>query len=224
MRYMGHITDLLRRKAPGQLVIQFKDDCNAGCPQCGMRVAKGANPLSGLPGNVSIEKETKRRADSGMPAGFTYADIDNFKMYNDTYGFEKGDKVILLMTKILSWAVKRHGGNDSFLGHIGGDDFVMITSSDQAERVCMAVCRCFERLASGCYSYEDRRKGYIEGLERNGKKTRVPLMTISLAIIDCPYDFDLRYVGERSAEMKKYAKSKSGNSYVRDRRQILGSG
>ena len=188
-----------------------------------VEMAKGANPLTGLPGNVSIEKQTLRIARTGQITSVIYADIDNFKIFNDRYGFEKGDRIILLLSRILSWAVKKYGGPDGFLGHIGGDDFVILTSPDQAQRLCQAVCRCFQRLAPQCYSAEDRRNGYICAVDRSGEERRIPLMTISMAIIDCPSGFDLKLISQRSAEMKKYAKSIEGNSYVRDRRQIVDS-
>lgn len=184
-----------------------------------VEMAKGASPLTGLPGNVAIEKEIERRISIGLPVSFIYADLDNFKIYNDKYGFDSGDKVLLLVSNLLSWAVRRHGGPDSFIGHVGGDDFVIITAIEQAERLCKGACRCFGRLAPRYYSREDREQGFIEGINRSGDKDRFPLMTISLAIVDCHSGSDIIQVGQLSADMKKYAKTKPGNSYVRNRRE-----
>ncbi|MBU2547274.1 MAG: EAL and GGDEF domain-containing protein [Proteobacteria bacterium] len=187
-----------------------------------VEMAKGANPLTGLPGNVAIEQEIERRSRAGVPSSFIYADLDHFKVYNDQYGFEKGDRVILLLARILQWAVNRHTGPDGYLGHVGGDDFVVITPPERAERLARAVTRCFSRLGPTLYSRGDRERGYVEGATRNGDKGRFDLVSVSLAIVDCHGQADLIQVGERAAEVKKWAKSVPGCSWVRDRRRPVG--
>ncbi|MCA1906097.1 MAG: GGDEF domain-containing protein, partial [Desulfarculus sp.] len=137
-------------------------------------------------------------------------------------GFEAGDKVILLMGRILVWALRRHGGPDAFVGHVGGDDFVVITTPERAERVCRAVTRCFARLVPHCYSPEDRRRGFVLGKDRNGNPGQFPLISVSMAIVDCLGRCDLGQISQRAAEVKRYAKSLPGNVYVRDRRLPLG--
>jgi diguanylate cyclase (GGDEF)-like protein len=188
-----------------------------------VEMAKGANPLTGLPGNVAIELELERRVRTRQPSSFVYVDLDNFKIYNDTYGFRNGDAIILLLARILSWAAKRHGGpKDEFIGHVGGDDFVIMSSPDRAERICRAVTRVFGRLIRLSYCAEDRQRGTIRGKDRHtGEERDFPLVTVSLAIIDCDGGCDPSDIARRSAEMKKYAKTFPGNAYVRDRRTTL---
>lgn len=190
--------------------------------QVQMEMAKGANPLSGLPGNVTIEREVEDRVESGAQVSFIYADLDNFKVFNDSYGFKAGDEIILLTSRILSWAIRRHGSSTDFLGHVGGDDFVICSTPDKAERICKAVTRCFSRLVLNCYSDADRLAGYIEGKDRSGKEGRFGFVSVSLAIVDCQGHCTLEDISHRSAEMKKYAKSLPGNVWVRDRRGPLG--
>ncbi|MBF0496833.1 MAG: EAL and GGDEF domain-containing protein [Deltaproteobacteria bacterium] len=188
-----------------------------------IEMAKGTNPLSGLPGNVAIERELENRLKQDQPFALIYADLDNFKVYNDTYGFKKGDQIILLTAKILDWAGKRHGHRDDFLAHIGGDDFVLITSPESAERICLGVVRLFKRLSGACYNASDQERGWIRAKGRDGQDREFPLVSISLAIVDCCGKCTLVDIGERSAEVKKYAKSKPGNCFVRDRRAPLGT-
>ncbi len=183
-----------------------------------VEMAKGANPLTGLPGNISIEQEMERRASAGNPSSFIYVDLDNFKAYNDIYGFKEGDGILLLISKILVWAAKRHGGDSAYVGHVGGDDFVLMCLPDKAERICKAVTRCFKRLAPLCYTQGDRKRGYIISKDRSGITREFDIVSVSMAIVDCRGSCSLEHIAHRSAEMKKYAKSKAGNVYVRDRR------
>lgn len=188
-----------------------------------VEMARGANPLTGLPGNVIIELEIERRSMSNKPFSIIYADLDNFKIYNDTYGFKNGDSIILLLARILAWAVKRHGlHEEDFVGHIGGDDFVLVVHPDRAERVCRAVTRCFGRLVKSCYMPQDVKRGWIEAQTRFGENRRFPLVSVSLAIVDCVGLCEPQELGRRAAEMKKYAKSLPGNAFIRDRRTPLG--
>jgi diguanylate cyclase (GGDEF)-like protein len=188
-----------------------------------VEMAKGANPLTGLPGNLAIERELAQCHCTGSNVSFIYADLDNFKVYNDAYGFKAGDQVILLTARILAWALRRHGTRDSFLGHVGGDDFVMRTTSVKAERVCKAVIRCFSRIIRRCYSESDRLRGHVVGKDRTGNETVFGFVSASLAIVDCPIGATPEDVSLQAAQMKKYAKSIPGNVWVRDRRGGEGS-
>ncbi|MFH1138225.1 MAG: bifunctional diguanylate cyclase/phosphodiesterase [Pseudomonadota bacterium] len=184
-----------------------------------VEMAKGANPLTGLPGNVAIEREIESRAQSPRATSLIYADLDHFKVYNDLYGFDAGDKMILLLSRIMAWAARRHGGPNGYVGHIGGDDFVIITHPEQAENICRGIIRCFKRLVLGFYAAGDRERGFIEGKNRSGEPDRFPLTSVSLAIIDCHGALNIHTISQRAAEMKKYAKSIEGNVFVRDRRK-----
>jgi diguanylate cyclase (GGDEF)-like protein len=189
-----------------------------------LEMAKGTNPLTGLPGNVVIEKRIERCIGLGKPFTLIYADLDNFKVYNDTYGFQNGDKILMLLARIMGWALRRHGCDNGFLGHIGGDDFVIITSPHCAERIAKAVVRCFKRLIRGCYNREDLERGWILANGRDGIQAKFPLVSVSLGIMDCVGPCTLSQISERSAEIKKFAKSFEGNAAIRDRRSPLGSG
>ena len=184
-----------------------------------VEMAKGTNPLSGLPGNLDIEKEIDRRMKANEKYSIVYADLDNFKVYNDTYGFKNGDKIILQISKIIAWATKKYGENGDFVGHIGGDDFVMVTNPSKAERICKSVTRIFKRLVKNNYNENDAQNGWMEGKGRDGSISKFPLVSVSLAILDCEPDQNLMEIGEQAASLKKWAKSIEGNCWVRERRR-----
>ncbi|XPV77161.1 MAG: GGDEF domain-containing protein [Desulfovibrio sp.] len=184
-----------------------------------IQMARGTNPLSGLPGNVALEQELEKRIEKDSPFTLVYADLDNFKVYNDTYGFKNGDKIILLLAKILDRAVKKHGGRDDFVAHIGGDDFVFITSFHNARKIGEVITSMFGRLVRYCYSENDRKTGIITGKDRYGKVRQFPLVSVSLGCLDCWGDMNLQKISMLAADVKKYAKSVEGNSFVRNRRK-----
>ena len=186
-----------------------------------VEMAKGANPLSGLPGNVAIEQALDKRLEEKERFCIIYCDLDNFKSYNDWYGFKKGDDVILLTSKILTWASRRHGHKNDFVGHVGGDDFVLIAMPDKAERICQAVTRCFGRQIKRHYNKQDIANSGIFGRDRHGRPLRIGFVSISMAIMDCIGPCTHEAIALRSAEMKKFAKKTTGNSYARDRREPL---
>ena len=191
--------------------------------QVQVEMAKGTNPLTGLPGNVLMEQEIEARIARNKAFSLIYADLDHFKVYNDTYGFKNGDRIIKLAADILAWAVKKYGPGDARLCHIGGDDFVILTGNDSAEPICRAAIRCFKRLVRNCYCLADRQKGWIQAVGRDGMERQFPLVSISLGIMEIGGKCTLLEIGERAAHIKKYAKSFPGNSFARDRRPPLGS-
>jgi len=186
-------------------------------------MAKGTNPLTGLPGNVSIEQEVESRIQQKRRFSIIYADLDHFKVYNDTYGFKNGDQIIRLAADVISWAMKKHAKQDSLLCHIGGDDFVLITNPLAVDRICTSITRCFGRLVKNCYCAEDMRRGWIKAKGRDGLERKYPLVSISLGVIEIFGQCSLMEIGERAAHIKKFAKSKPGNSVAIDRRPPLGS-
>ena len=145
--------------------------------------ALDANPLSKLPGNVSIIEEIQARLDSGNPLAVCYVDLDNFKAFNDKYGFERGDEALKMTARILLIAMRESGTPGDFLGHIGGDDFVLITIPVKAEPLCQKIVTELSRTAASLYDEEDLRRGYIESKDRDGKARNFPLLTISIGII-----------------------------------------
>lgn len=183
-----------------------------------VEMAKGTNPLSGLPGNIALEKALEERLLNGRPFSLMYADLDNFKVYNDTYGFNEGDKILLLLSKLLKKTLHKKGTSKDALYHVGGDDFVVISHPKRVMVLAKTVARCFGRLTRSCYTREDRERGWIMGRDRDGNKRRFPLVSVSLGILDCDDYCTMRELSEQTAAIKKYAKSIPGNSYVRDRR------
>jgi diguanylate cyclase (GGDEF)-like protein len=186
-------------------------------------MAKGTNPLTGLPGNVTLEQEVEACIAAGKRFSIAYADLDNFKVYNDTYGFKNGDRVIKLAADLLDHSVRRHGDATAKLFHIGGDDFVLVSRPEQVERICKSSTRCFKRLIRGCYSLEDRKRGSVLATGRDGVERTYPLVSVSIGIMEIGGPCNLLEIGERAAYVKKYAKSMPGNVYAWDRRQPLGS-
>ncbi|WP_047960063.1 bifunctional diguanylate cyclase/phosphodiesterase [Desulfovibrio sp. TomC] len=210
-----------RGKLSGIVSVQKILDALA-CVQ--VEMAKGANPLTGLPGNVAIEREIARRAAAQNATCLVYVDLDNFKVYNDVFGFQNGDKAILMTARILGEALASHGGEEDFLGHVGGDDFVLLCGCDTVEPVCQAAIEAFAAASPALYNPEDRKRGFIEGQSRDGRVGRFDLLTISMGVIDCAFAVPVTMdeLGQRAAAVKKFAKSRSGNSLVRDRRSPLG--
>ncbi|MCL4441999.1 MAG: EAL domain-containing protein [Firmicutes bacterium] len=184
-----------------------------------MEVAKGANPLTGLPGNLTIEREINNRLTEKSPFACICVDLDNFKSYNDRYGFENGDRLILLSARLLTGTVRKYGSSLDFVGHIGGDDFIVLTHKDKAEEICRRYIRYFDRLEKNFYSTEDRNVGGFYGINRQGQETWFPLVSVSMSIADCAGHCSPEHLAETTAQLKQYAKSKFGSIYVRDRRK-----
>ncbi|WFS61006.1 EAL and GGDEF domain-containing protein [Pseudodesulfovibrio thermohalotolerans] len=187
-----------------------------------VEMAKGTNPLTGLPGNVAIEQEVESRIKQKRQFSIIYGDLDHFKVYNDTYGFKNGDRIIKLAADIMSWATRKHAPHDARLCHIGGDDFVLITPPDSVHNLCKSITRCFGRLVKSCYCMEDKERGWILAKGRDDKERKYPLVTISLGVIEIDGPCSLMEIGERAAHIKKYAKSIPGNSVAIDRRPAIG--
>jgi len=177
------------------------------------------HPTTRLPGTVQIERDIGRRLAAGRDFAVCYADLDSFKEFNDRYGYNHGDFVIKLLSKILRDLVRgiAEGG---FVGHIGGDDFIFNLWIEDLEAVCDEVIFLFDELAPYQYSEEDRRAGYFLGKDRRGSIHRVPLMTLSIGVVTSQgREFThTGQVSELAAEMKSYAKTLPGSGYVVDRR------
>ena len=213
---------IITRKGLLYGVVSVQDLLN-NLAQIQVEMAKGTNPLTGLPGNVAIEKEVESRVAQNRNFSIIYADLDHFKVYNDSYGFKNGDRIIKLIADIMTWARKKYGSQDAQLCHIGGDDFVLITSPETVDRLCKSITRCFGRLVKYCYCPEDRERGWILAKGRDGKERNYPLVSVSLGVISISGQCTLMEIGERAAHIKKYAKSKPGNSIAIDRRPPIGS-
>jgi len=180
-----------------------------------------ANPLTRLPGNVSILEELSKKLDSKDLFAVCYIDLDKFKTYNDTYGFEHGDDVIRETARILIRATQEAGKPGDFIGHIGGDDFVIVTTPDIAEVISQKVINYFEKTAPSFYNETDRKNGYIIGKDRQGKEQKVPLLSVSIGIVTNEFrKIDhVAQIGEIGAELKSYAKSLERSNFVKDKRK-----
>lgn len=180
-----------------------------------------ANPLTRLPGNVSILNELSSRLENKSLFAVAYVDLDKFKSYNDKYGFELGDRVIRETARILIKVVHEKGCSDDFIGHIGGDDFVIITTPDKAGSLCKLIIVQFKEIAPSFYTEQDRKRGFIVALNRKNKKEKVPLLSLSIGVVtnQARPITHVAEIGEIGAELKGYAKSLGGNHYITDKRQ-----
>ncbi len=185
-----------------------------------LELAKGANPLTGLPGNIAIEQEHQRCFRNGECCSIIFIDLDNFKSYNDKYGFEKGDEVLLYTANLLKKGMEECGDNDSFLGHIGGDDFIIFTTEDNVDALCRFIIEHFDAGIKDLYSPEDRETGGIMAHDRSGQERWFPFISISLPVLDCSAETgkDMKEISGKAAQLKQYVKSIPGSAYVRDRR------
>lgn len=180
-----------------------------------------ANPLTRLPGNVSIINELSRRIESRSLFAACYLDLDKFKAYNDKYGFEHGDEVIRSTARILIQVTQEVGNPDDFIGHVGGDDFVFVTTVDVVDNLCKKIIEDFEKIAPSFYNETDRKAGYIIGHDRQGKEERIPLLSISIGVVTNEFRKieHVAQISEIGAELKGYAKSLERSNYIKDKRK-----
>ncbi len=179
-----------------------------------------SNPLTHLPGNYVIQKAIQERIDGNTSFAVAYCDLDNFKAYNDKYGFVAGDEILLFIAEALRDAVRKYGADSDFVGHVGGDDFVFLSSHQDAPAICQAVITRIENEIGSFYDEADRAAGFIISKNRQGQKELFPLVSISIAVVSNHFK-KIRSIAEVSkiaSELKKLAKGKTGNSYVFDKR------
>jgi len=180
------------------------------------------HPSTRLPGTFAIEAEIERRLGAGGTFGVCYADLDHFKEFNDRYGYYQGDRVIRMLAMILHDVVKGTCGDDGFVGHIGGDDFIFLVPLEAVGATCREIISVFDSLVPLQYSEQDRRAGYFFGKDRRGQLHRVPLMTLSIGVAtNARRTFaHAAQVSDLATEMKTYAKSQSGSVFSIDRRGV----
>ena len=179
------------------------------------------HPSTRLPGTTEIEREFRRRMDQGERFAVCYADLDHFKEYNDRYSYYDGDRVIFILSRILRDVVKGMCPSDGFVGHIGGDDFIVVLSIGRVAEVCSEIIGVFDNLIPLQYNAQDRRAGYFFGKDRRGQLHRVPLMTLSIGIVTNEHRVFTHpaQISELATEMKSYAKTLPGSVFVVDRRR-----
>jgi diguanylate cyclase (GGDEF)-like protein len=175
------------------------------------------NPLTRLPGNTSIQRAIEDAM--GKPLAVCHVDINHFKPYNDAFGFSRGDEVLRMLARIMFNAVRDAGGG--FCGHIGGDDFVFITSLALVDQVCRTIIDYFDQIVLDLFDEGTKRQGYYNGTNRKGEMEKIPLLSIAIAVVPMNSD-KIRHmakVAEVGAELKKRAKEAVGSHYVVDQRK-----
>ncbi|MCE8033879.1 MAG: EAL and GGDEF domain-containing protein [Halomonas sp.] len=200
---MGNIVDLLREITAIQV-----------------RQARHANPLTGLPGNLLINETLGEWLEAGAAFTAVYCDLDNFKAYNDAYGYARGDRVIVALAQLLDQEM----GRDDFLGHIGGDDFMLLLAGDSWERRCHAILEAFGGMAPGFYDAEERRAGGVRIKNRQGQVAFYPFVSLSLAArpVRDGRGCDPLAIAAELSELKQQAKRRPGNSLFVERRRLVG--
>jgi diguanylate cyclase (GGDEF)-like protein len=185
------------------------------------REMRGLNPLTRLPGNIEVQEEVAKRVTDGAPFSLLYIDLDNFKAFNDHYGFLRGDEAIKTLGDSIGEAIDKIAPQGSFLGHIGGDDFVAVVSAEVAESVARELIERWDKAVLDCYDPPDVEKGYIEVADRKGNLHRFPPTSVSIGIAtnrNRPINSHWE-AAELAAEMKQFAKREPASSFAVDRRR-----
>ncbi len=180
-----------------------------------------ANPLTRLPGNVSILNAIESRIEKNESFAVGYLDLDKFKIFNDKYGFERGDEVIRETARLLIRNIQELGNKDDFIGHVGGDDFVFVTTPDKCDPICLKIIEEFDGLAPNFYTKEDKDKGFIMGKDRQGHDYKAPILSVSIGVVTNEQTeiTHVAQVAQIGAELKSYAKSmQKGSHYIKDKR------
>jgi len=185
------------------------------------RTQKAVNPLTGLPGGVSILAERQHRLDDGKPFSQLVLDIDYFKAYNDRYGFPRGDVAISRVAEILTKVVDEDGRAENFVGHIGGDDFVVLCAPDYAEALAERLKETLEKELPLLYEEEDRKQGFVRVRNRRHEFENFPLMSVTIALASNTdiEGMHLAQLDDALAELKTLGKGMQGSVVVSERRR-----
>ena len=186
-----------------------------------LNINRRISALTGLPGNVQIHAELKKRIANKGEFSVLYLDLDNFKAYNDIYGFLKGDEIIEFTAKTALKCIHEIFPDGSFLGHIGGDDFIAIIPSLEVDEVCQSIVATFDKQVVKFFTDDDLERGYIEVSNRKGIIEQFPLTSISIGVVigERGRFSNILEIGEIGAQVKHAAKTIIGSSYAVDRRQ-----
>lgn len=184
-------------------------------------INRKVSPLTNLPGNVQIQAEMKKRLLKKQFFVMLYIDLDNFKAYNDVYGFSNGDEIIKFTARTISRNVHSKCEDNNFVGHIGGDDFIAIVPTLNCEAVCKDIIANFDANVVRFFTEDDVEKGYIEVANRKGVIEQFPLTSISIGVVEADVGrfANILEIGEVGAQVKHMAKSVMGSSYAIDRRK-----
>ena len=197
------------------------NDLLSAITQKSLQLAKGANPLSGLPGNAFIERTLTLLISQKVNFAVCYIDIDEFKPYNDCYSFEKGDSVIKMLGELIVENLGKHGDDRlSFVGHIGGDDFILVTRPHLAQDICQRIIDEFKKLLIFFHGPTAYDHGYYRGKDRQGVERQLSLMSLSIGIVttdECSVD-SYGELASLISGVKRAAKAQQGSAIVLNRR------
>ena len=184
-------------------------------------INRGVSPLTGLPGNVQIQAEMKKRLSRKEYFVMLYVDLDNFKAYNDVYGFSNGDEIIKFTAKTITNNVHRNEEDNNFVGHIGGDDFIAIVEDKDYEKICQNIIAQFDKGILKFFNEADIEKGYLEIENRKGIVEQFPITSISIGAVEVDKDrfYNTLEIGEVGAQVKHLSKTIVGSTYVINRRK-----
>ena len=185
-----------------------------------LKMNRRISPLTGLPGNVQIHAELKKRITNEEEFSVLYLDLDNFKAYNDVYGFLKGDQIIEYTANVILKCIHEQFNENYFVGHIGGDDFIALVPTLEVDNICQSIIANFDSGVNRFFTEEDIEKGYIEEANRRGVMEQFALTSISIGAVIADKDrfSNILEIGEVGAQVKHVAKSIIGSSYAIDRR------
>ena len=186
-----------------------------------LTVNRTVSPLTGLPGNVKIQTELKKKISRKDPFTVLYLDLDNFKAYNDVYGFVRGDEIIKLTARVITNNIYNLEESNTFVGHIGGDDFVAILDENvDYEQVCQNILTEFDAEVTSYFTEDDLRKGYLEIQNRKGVMEEFPLTSLSIGVVVAEKErfSNILEIGEVGAQVKHLAKATQGSCYAINRR------
>ncbi|GAC1377812.1 MAG: hypothetical protein NVSMB33_00230 [Ktedonobacteraceae bacterium] len=171
------------------------------------------SPLTGLPGGLQVVRAINYKLSSSDPWSILYLDLDNFKAFNDVYGFLTGNDMILLVSSICQKVVYEFGNTDDFVGHVGGDDFVVVTTPDRAHNLCMHISNRYKDESALLYHPEDLRRGSISGVDRKGRPYQFPLVSLSIGVVNNQQrqPYTIQEVSYLAAEAKRNAKQSANN-------------
>ena len=187
-----------------------------------LNINRRISALTGLPGNVQIHAELKKRIANKGEFSVLYLDLDNFKAYNDVYGFLRGDEIIEFAAQTILKCIHESFKEGSFVGHIGGDDFIAIVPSIEVDEICQSIVATFDKDVTRFFTDDDLERGYIEVANRKGVIEQFPLTAISIGVVigEKGRFSNILEIGEIGAQVKHVAKSIMGSSYAIDRRQL----
>lgn len=182
---------------------------------------QGQGSFTGLPGSADIEAELTRLMNSDEDFAFLSIDIDHFKRFNENFGYATGDEVLGMLARLLSDVLEEENGEVRFVGHLGGDDFVVLASSPVAQRVAEKLTQKFDNESRGYFEPKDLERGYFEMVNRSGRREMVPLLALTIAVVDNVRGRELhvRRLADVAAELRRYGKSRPGSIVVTERRR-----